>query len=295
MTSAATADLALAGRVAGPPRPLRVLVAARAAAYLGEADRRGGAVCAVVDHGGVAVPDALVLPPHRSWTAVLASHVRGGRPVLLGGGLLSCGPHEVRVRVAADSRVAVPDHATGTPRALAARALDRLALRPLPTDPHAVAAHRWTGDRATPEALCVDAPALLGRGPGLTPSGDDLCAGALLVHRLLGTRGTDEAVATLLERAEGRTTTPSVLLLRAAGEGRAAAPVRRAVEALLADHVELGELEAALDGLLALGHTSGADLAAGLRAGLTAVAAPPAAGPTHERTTPLPSTERNCA
>ncbi|MDF9714629.1 DUF2877 domain-containing protein [Nocardioides sp. ChNu-153] len=287
MTSAATADLALAGRVAGPPRPLRVLVAARAAAYLGEADRRGGAVCAVVDHGGVAVPDALVLPPHRAWTAVLASHVRGGRPVLLGGGRLVCGPHEVRVRVAADSRVAGPR--AGAPRAdVAVRALDRLALRPLVTDPDAVTAHRWTGGRATPAALATDAPVLLGRGPGLTPSGDDLCAGALLVHRVLGTPGTDAAVAALLERAEGRTTTPSVLLLRAAGEGRAAAPVRRAVEALLADDVERAELEAALDGLLALGHTSGADLAAGLRAGLAAVAA-------HERTTPLPSTERNCA
>ncbi|MGH3400133.1 MAG: DUF2877 domain-containing protein, partial [Streptosporangiaceae bacterium] len=118
---------------------------------------------------------------------------------------------------------------------------------------------------------------LIGLGPGLTPSGDDMLAGLLLALRLLGgaTAGAravwlaDQLAATVTRHARERTTPVSAALLHCAARGQGSAEVGRVLRAL-------GGLEpaaAAVARLLAIGHTSGADLAWGLSAGGQAVLA----------------------
>ncbi|MDQ1105284.1 hypothetical protein QE364_003308 [Nocardioides zeae] len=297
MTSAADADLALGARVAARPRELRVALTARAAAYLVDAGT-GQPVCALVDHDAVVVPDAVRLPRGVAWEQVLAA--RSTHPILLGDGALRCDDVVVPVRAHTDSRLRTTgldaaDPATAARRLAAAR--DRVTARTAATHaPWPAVDHTWTGGLATPAALALDAPTLIGRGPGLTPTGDDLCSGVLLVHRLLGTPGTDAAAAVVLDLARTRTTTASRLLLAAAAEGRATPAVRRVLTTLLAPGPEvpevtgaLGDLDHHVAALLALGHTSGADLADGIRDGLLAVAG------SRSLPSPVPSTERNCA
>lgn len=285
MTSVADADLALGERVAGPPRELRVALAARAAAYLVEVGSEVP-VCALVEHEAVVVPDAVRLPVGLAWEDVLAA--REHQPVLLGDGVLRCGGTAVPVRARTDNRLRLAD--AGDPATAAHRlAASRTRLRSRATaSPWPALTHTWTGGHATPAALAHDAAALVGRGPGLTPTGDDLCSGVLLVHRVLGTPGTDAAAAVVLDLARTRTTAASRLLLAAAAEGRATPAVRRVLTTLLAPGAS-GALDRHVAALLALGHTSGADLADGIRDGLLAVAA------SRSLLSPVPSTERNCA
>jgi len=107
---------------------------------------------------------------------------------------------------------------------------------------------------------------LVGRGPGLTPSGDDALAGALLVAHALGTGHTlVDAVRARL----GATTAVSAALLDAAADGYAARPVVSLVDAAVAGDPDAVGL--ALPDVLALGHTSGADTATGIRAALQAL------------------------
>jgi hypothetical protein len=118
-----------------------------------------------------------------------------------------------------------------------------------------------------------DAPAALenllrglGRGPGLTPSGDDLCVGVLLalnrgVPGWLGAQPVTWLAQSLREAAYQKTTTYSANLLEAAGEGQAD-------ERLLAacDSVFNGEPNpsTAAGALTHWGSSSGVDTLAGI-------------------------------
>nr|BFE81405.1 hypothetical protein GCM10020093_040060 [Planobispora longispora] len=116
---------------------------------------------------------------------------------------------------------------------------------------------------------------LVGLGPGLTPSGDDMLAGLLVALRHLGTAtGTGRAVwladwlaAAVTFDARGRTTPISATLLHCAARGEASGEVLAVLRGLAGRQ----SLEPALHRLLQLGHTSGADLAWGLRIGLSSV------------------------
>ncbi|MFD8530770.1 DUF2877 domain-containing protein [Streptosporangium canum] len=116
---------------------------------------------------------------------------------------------------------------------------------------------------------------LVGLGPGLTPSGDDMLAGVLVALRHLGTAaGVGRAVwladwlaAAVTFDARGRTTPISAALLHCAARGEAGGEVLAVLRGLAGRQ----DLEPALHRLLQLGHTSGADLAWGLRIGLAAV------------------------
>lgn len=316
MTTEAHADLALAADLDGPPRRLRLALGSRAAAYLATAPDSGrptATVCALVDHHGVAVPDAIVLPPGLHWARLLDAHLTHGTPVLLGARHVRCGGVSLPVRASIDSRVEVdgPEPRTAS-RALRRLTAARARIAPVGADsavddpaadtetPWPALAHTWTGGLATPAALRADASRLVGRGPGLTPSGDDLCSGVLLVHRLLATPGTDVAAERLLDLARTRTTAASQLLLHAAAETRAAPPIRRLLAALFADDAGPAGVETRLAAVLALGHTSGSDLADGIRDGLAAcvaarLAAPPPTVPSFRSPSSAPPTERNCA
>ncbi len=106
---------------------------------------------------------------------------------------------------------------------------------------------------------------LVGRGAGLTPSGDDALAGALLVAHALGA-GADLADAVRARLAA--TTAVSAALLDAAADGYAARPVVTLVDAAVAGDPDA--VRRALPAVLAIGHTSGADTVTGIRAALEA-------------------------
>ena len=129
-----------------------------------------------------------------------------------------------------------------------ARILDRApasALAAYPDQVFRAVEHLAAGDLAG----VVDA--LAGLGPGLTPAGDDALAGILLV-------AGDRAGA--IEAADrARTNDIARAFLGWAARGQSIEPVHR----LLA-----GGGHAALADLLRFGHSSGADLAFGLRLGL---------------------------
>ena len=123
------------------------------------------------------------------------------------------------------------------------------------------------GDRFRTHGEVRDAvAALLGRGAGLTPSGDDALAGALLVAHALGT-GT--VLADAVRARLGATTAVSAALLDAAADGYAARPVVTLVDAAVAGDYEA--VRRALPPVLTIGHTSGADTVTGIRVALDVV------------------------
>jgi hypothetical protein len=124
--------------------------------------------------------------------------------------------------------------------------------------------------RADVEAARAEGEALVGLGPGLTPSGDDLLLGLFAVLNLPG--GPCEPFRDLgrqiVARAAERTHAISLCALRAAAEGRVRARVVALLSALIA-----GEREAtlaALRAVLAIGSTSGRDIVAGIVLGVEA-------------------------
>jgi hypothetical protein len=104
---------------------------------------------------------------------------------------------------------------------------------------------------------------LVGLGPGLTPSGDDVLAGALLaLHAFARPDLADRLAARLRPRAEGRTGAISLAHLECAARGEAAAVLHDALAALSSgDPVTLAGSTAAVG---TLGHSSGWDGLAGI-------------------------------
>jgi hypothetical protein len=115
---------------------------------------------------------------------------------------------------------------------------------------------------------------LIGWGEGLTPAGDDFIVGLFAGLDALA-RGDAERLSfrdALAERVTARThrTTPiAAHALRLAAAGAWSARVDRLLAALC-DSEGTHDVEAAFDGLLALGATSGADTASGIVAALGA-------------------------
>jgi uncharacterized protein DUF2877 len=138
-----------------------------------------------------------------------------------------------------------------------ARAAATIATTDLGIDRELVAALVTGAARDPRQAIA----ALLGLGPGLTPSGDDVLAGFVLGRRAVGRRDT------LLEASVGHlaaaaTTALSAALLRHALRGECIREVVSFVQALCGR----GDVDAATAGLIAVGHTSGAALASGVLA-----------------------------
>lgn len=112
------------------------------------------------------------------------------------------------------------------------------------------------------------ARSLLGKGPGLTPEGDDYLAGALAATRLLAeAMGREQIIAMiagisvpLAQLADARTTTFSAALIHSALRGQVAEPAGALLRALTGR----GDIAAAHLGLVRVGHTSGPALAAGM-------------------------------
>jgi len=114
---------------------------------------------------------------------------------------------------------------------------------------------------------------LLGAGPGLTPSGDDVLCAVLLV--LCGA-GDPAPIALLGAAVQDRwtaTTSLSASLVDAARKGYAVPEVAALVDCALRG--DFAGARKALTSTLAIGHSSGADLVAGLAGSLRVVADTP--------------------
>jgi Protein of unknown function (DUF2877) len=106
---------------------------------------------------------------------------------------------------------------------------------------------------------------LIGLGPGLTPLGDDVLAGAALAQQAAGAPGR-HALASAIGACRDRTTAVSAALLDAATAGRT---IPQAAEFLAALDGR-GDVDHALSALLAVGSSSGTGLAAGVVLGVAA-------------------------
>ena len=112
-------------------------------------------------------------------------------------------------------------------------------------------------------APCPAAEILLGLGPGLTPSGDDLVGGLLVALRAFAQPAlADRLAAGVLAAAQGRTNAISLAHLAAAAAGSGAGALHDVLCALAAPGTPgLGECLRAID---PIGHTSGWDALAGV-------------------------------
>jgi uncharacterized protein DUF2877 len=111
--------------------------------------------------------------------------------------------------------------------------------------------------------LAAAATVLAGRGRGLTPAGDDVLAGLLLVARMRSGRYADTRLVTLARQA--RTHDISRAFLAEAALGRSLAAVHDLVGACADGNAPAARR--ARERLAGVGHTSGLDLAYGVLVG----------------------------
>lgn len=145
---------------------------------------------------------------------------------------------------------------------------DGTALRSLsPSQQHAVAATLHIGDvvaqRGQLKFRADIISSLLGLGPGLTPSGDDLLMGTLIALRFLQLDSILEDLWSIVAvKMNDRTHSISRSHLRAAARGHCAPPLEATLRCLAeGDDVNLG---VAIQGAAKLGHTSGWDFLTGI-------------------------------
>ncbi|MFI6939014.1 DUF2877 domain-containing protein [Streptomyces sp. NPDC050418] len=213
-------------------------------------------------HTGIRVPAAVVLTaaagerPFAGITPGAVAHIGGGRvelgPLRLAAGV-SWAPPRVQATPVAEAPAAL---AAPTPLTALARFTPPREL------PAAVAPLAAGIDGHNVGAVGME---LLGRGPGLTPSGDDFLCGLLLAaNTALPRPRWFPALVALIALAPSRTTLVSASLLAHAAAGHCIPQVAELLRATAADGaVPVRELSA----LLAVGHSSGADLLHGLCAG----------------------------
>ncbi|GAA3976163.1 hypothetical protein GCM10023085_68240 [Actinomadura viridis] len=279
--AAGAASLALRPVLDRPRRPARVIAAFPSAVYLelrGDTEPR---VVAVVSSDAVRLPNAVVVVAARRERPFRA--VREGGEAWVGDGRVETDGLETRVRRWWDPSPAL---GTVTPATLARGVRDleaalneagdaaRCGLAGHP-DPLLLADRCAAGDLA---GAVEAAERIVGLGPGLTPSGDDILAGLLIALRLLGGAAcpggraawlADWLGAAVTADAGTRTTALAATLLHCAASGGAGAEVAAVLRAV-AGHEPAGP---AVRRLLAAGHTSGADLATGVHAGCRAALA----------------------
>lgn len=121
------------------------------------------------------------------------------------------------------------------------------------------------------DTLVRPATLLVGLGPGLTPSGDDVLGGMMLALAATGRQELCDALwEALVPELDALTVPISAMHLSAAADGLASAAMHDLVNALLGDAEALDQ---ALRAAASAGHTSGWDAIAGLVLGLDGVLA----------------------
>ncbi|WP_240777744.1 DUF2877 domain-containing protein [Nonomuraea basaltis] len=253
-----------------PRRPARVLAAFPAGVYLEVRTDLEPSVIAVITGEATRLPNSVLL-------AGPLPHVTVGDEASVGDRGIDLGPLSLRVRRWWDPAPPL-GRADRTELADAAVLLARPA-EPGPGLAGNGAVESLAGSCAKGWLLGVVTAAeqLVGLGPGLTPSGDDVLAGLLVTLRHLGAATeADRAVwladwlgATVTFDARTRTTPLSATLLHCAARGEASPEVLAVLRGVTGRQA----LEPALRRLHRLGHTSGADLAQGIAIGVDAVLA----------------------
>ena len=147
-----------------------------------------------------------------------------------------------------------------TPGPLALAARDEALVREALVAGEVIATAARALGRGT-EALVA---AVGGRGPGLTPAGDDVLAGVVLVDRAAGGPGVEDRLQALC--AGVRTTEVAAAFLAWAARGQSVAPAHDWLHAVAAG--DRPAASRALARLHALGADSGRHLAAGMALGL---------------------------
>ena len=253
--------------VHGRPRSATVLAAFPTALYLqvgGHAD-----VLPVVTRDGLRLPTALAVGtglPTVGWGA------QPGDRVVVGAGAV----HLPGVTV----RAVRTWHPRSVPTAVSDHPAAPLSHLSLPWRAPARALTELLGSgEPTAHLVAQRVGALVGAGPGLTPSGDDVLCGVLLGLRL-HPRGSAALAAELWRAVQPRltaTTSLSAALLREAADGYAVEPVVRLLERLAVvgtPNPPARSVAEAVGDVLAIGHTSGADLLGGLAGCLDALSSP---------------------
>lgn len=133
-------------------------------------------------------------------------------------------------------------------------------------------ASREDVDSELERAARTAAVGLVGLGPGLTPSGDDLLAGMLVALRAAGRHETARHLGQWVSGVAPEATTAfSRAALTAAAEGHAAEAMADVIASILSgDDARLPQL---IEPIAAIGHTSGWDMLAGVTLALAAVTA----------------------
>jgi hypothetical protein len=167
----------------------------------------------------------------------------------------------------------------GSPLALptsifVAEKLDALASRISLIDGHLALANQpiqvmrwWQPPRAplapvaAPLGQAPQVARLLGRGSGLTPEGDDILAGWLVMARSIAHPDFETVLAEVSRVAKARTTTFSAALLDWAGAGYGVLPLIEYVNSRLQNSESISSRR---DLLTRVGHTSGEALAIGV-------------------------------
>ncbi|MEV4297901.1 DUF2877 domain-containing protein [Microbispora rosea] len=267
------ASVAVRPALEAPRRPARVLAAFPLALYLEIRSESEPHVVAVVTGEATRLPNAVLLPER-------LDGVSAGDHAWVGEGSVEVGGVSICVRRWWDP---APPLGQADPGRLApalgvlGRVRGSSPRRP-GLDPDGAPALLERGCRAGSLVESITAAErLIGLGPGLTPSGDDMLAGLLVALRHLGAAaGVPRAVwladwlaAVVTYDARTRTTPISATLLHCAARGEASPEVIGVLRGV-AGHQPL---EPAVHRLLRLGHTSGADLAWGVQIGLSAVLA----------------------
>ena len=135
-----------------------------------------------------------------------------------------------------------------------ATALDRIAR------PRVNRLRKWVSARLSQSLSGPPPIELLGLGPGLTPSGDDLLCGALVVLRAIGAAdASGDLHAAIAAVAPSATSPLSGAFLRAAAEGCGSAGLHNIIISLIKNE----PIESDIDVLARIGHTSGWDALAG--------------------------------
>jgi hypothetical protein len=264
MRCLAAASSALRPVLAGPAQPARCLGVARGALYLRITEPPGAV--AVLCHDALRLPCGLVLPAMGT-ELPLTSLAAATDSFLVGDGAVRwTGPAgRVDVRAVREWAPARPARGPVSRSALAAvRASIGQSPPPCPRDsgdgPRLAALAAADGDH---DASVAAATGLLGRGPGLTPSGDDVLAGYLTGGAAFGldTTALRRAIAVL---APARTTALSAALLWHAARGECIDELAAVIAVLTSQPGREPERTGvAVMSPLSVGHDSGAALARG--------------------------------
>ncbi|MGN6130014.1 MAG: DUF2877 domain-containing protein [Nocardioidaceae bacterium] len=251
---AAAAPAWVAALLAGPERVAPVVHRGADAVYV-DVD---GAALGVRSAAATAVPCGL-----RTTLPALGALADGCESARVGDGRVAFASAEVVVTRRVDASV---------PRLPAAAVAFAAAALPPVAEP--LVAH--VRAELSAEALALLAagdpaavPALLGRGSGLTPVGDDVLAGWIATG---GATGAPSApvVAAVREQAPAATTRLSATLLDCAVRGDVLPQFRRLLLELTRE--DPGTLTTAVDRLVRVGHTSGAGMVLGTTLALVPLA-----------------------